>query len=302
MSNASRLGRTALGLAKGCHPGPVAVVTTASIGMARVFGGQRREALRVGAAVLAGQLAIGWQNDWIDADRDRLAARSDKPISSDLVGRGTVGTAAVLAAAACVPASAALGRRGAVAHLVAVASAVSYNAGLKRTVLSILTYGVSFGLLPVVAHDASSREDTTPGWAIAAGALLGMAAHLLNVLPDRDADRDMGVLGLPQRLSPDVSITLATALLLGASGSIAFGAGGLSRRTVGTFGASCAVSGATLLAGRRAGGRMPFRLLLVNVLVQIALVSRTRRGDARWHSGLAARRPTYAAGFSTTWS
>ena len=278
--NASTLGRTALGLVKGCHPGPVAAVTIASVGMARVFGGRRREALRVGAAVLAGQLAIGWQNDWIDAERDRLAARSDKPISSGLVGRGTVGTAAVLAGAACLPASAALSRRGAVAHLVAVASGISYNAGLKRTVLSILTYGVSFGLLPVVAHDASPGEDATPGWAIVAGALLGMAAHLVNVLPDRDADRNMGVLGVPQRLSPDQSLTLATLLLLGASGSIAFGSGGVSRRTAGTFGASCAVSGAALLAGRRAGGRMPFRLFLVNVLVQISLVSRTRRDDA----------------------
>jgi 4-hydroxybenzoate polyprenyltransferase len=276
VSSANRLGRAALGLAKGCHPGPVAVVTAASIGMARVFGGQRNASLRVGAAVLAGQLAIGWQNDWIDAERDRLAARLDKPISSDLIGRGTVGTAAVLAAAACVPASAALGRRAAVAHLVAVASAVSYNVALKRTVLSIVTYGVSFGLLPVVAHDASPWEDTTPGWAIAAGALLGMAAHLVNVLPDRDADRELGVMGVPQRLSPDASLALATALLLGASGSIAFGAGGLSRRTVSAFGASCAVSGATLLAGRRAGGRMPFRLLLVDALVQIALVSQIR--------------------------
>lgn len=271
--------RIALGLAKGCHPGPVAAVTTASIGMARVFGGQRREALRVGAAVLAGQLAIGWQNDWIDADRDRVAGRSDKPIPSDLVGRETVGIAAMLATAACVPASAALGRRSAVAHLVAVVSAFSYNAGLKRTVLSILTYGVSFGLLPVVAHDASPREDTTPGWATTAGALLGMAAHLVNVLPDRDTDRDLGVLGVPQRLSPDASLTLATGLLLAASGNIAFGAGGLSRHTVRTFGASCTVSATTLLAGRRAGGRMPFRLLLVNVLLQIALVSRTPHGD-----------------------
>jgi 4-hydroxybenzoate polyprenyltransferase len=270
--------------------------------MARVFGGERREALRVGAAVLAGQLAIGWQNDWIDAERDRLAARLDKPISLDLVGRGTVGTAAVLAAAACVSASAALGRRAALAHLVAVASAVSYNAGLKRTVLSILTYGVSFGLLPVVAHDASPREDTTPGWAIAAGALLGMAAHLVNVLPDRDADRDMGVLGLPQRLSPDVSLTLATVLLLGASGSIAFGAGGLSRRTVTTFGASCAVSGATLLAGRRAGGRMPFRLLLGNVLVQIALASRNPPQSRAIAQRSTCARPVCAAGGSATWS
>jgi protoheme IX farnesyltransferase len=295
VSSASGVRRTALGLAKACHPGPVAAVTTASIGMARVFGGQRREALRVGAAVFAGQLAIGWQNDWVDADRDRLAARSDKPISSDLVGRGTVGTAAVLAAAVCVPASAALSRRGALAHLTAVASAFSYNAGLKRTVLSILTYGVSFGLLPVVAHDASPREDKTPGWAIAAGALMGMAAHLVNVLPDRDADREMGVLGLPQRLSPDTSLTLATALLLGASGSIAFGSGGLSRRTMGTFGASCAVSGATLLAGRRAGGRMPFRLLLVNALVQIALVSGARPSDAPSPSGPPRRQPIRAA-------
>ena len=278
------------------------MVTIASIGLARVFGGERRDALRVGAAVFAGQLAIGWQNDWIDAERDGLAARWDKPISSDLVGRGTVGTAAVLAAAACVPASAALGRRGALAHVVAVASAVSYNAGLKKTVLSILTYGVSFGLLPVVAHDAFPREDTTPGWAIAAGALLGTAAHLINVLPDRDADRELGVRGVPQRLSPDVSLTLATGLLLAASGSIAFGAGGLSRRSAGTFGASCAVSGATLLAGRRAGGRMPFRLLLVNVLVQIALASPARRDDARSHNGPPARGPIGAGGLSAMWS
>jgi len=279
-----RVRRIALGLAKGCHPGPVAAVTTASMGMAWVFGGQRREALRVGAAVLAGQLAIGWQNDWIDAERDRLAARSDKPIPSGLAGRGTVGTASVLATALCIPTSAALGRRSAVAHLVAVTSAFSYNVGLKRTVLSILTYGVSFGLLPVVAHDASPQKDTTPGWVIAAGALVGMAAHLVNVLPDRDADRDLGVLGLPQRLSPDASFTLATALLLAASGSVAFGAGGLSRASVGTFGASCSVSVTTLLAGRQAGGRMPFRLLLVNVLAQLALVSRAATGPLGGHA------------------
>lgn len=280
MSNASRLGRTALGLAKACHPGPVAAVTASAVGLTRLFGGRRREALRVGVAVLVGQLAIGWQNDWIDADRDRQAARTNKPIAADLVGGGTVRNAAVVAGLACIPASAALGRRGALAHLVALASAGSYNAGLKRTVLSIVTYAVSFGLLPVIAHDAHPREEATPGWAIAAGALLGMSAHLVNVLPDRDADRELGVLGVPQRLPPEGSLALATALLVGASGSIAFGASGLSRRTVGTFGASCAVSGVTLLAGQRLGERTPFRLLLANALLQILLVSRTVDRDA----------------------
>ena len=285
VSDASRLGPTTCGLARACHPGPVAAVTASAVGLTRLFGGRRCEVLRVGAAVLVGQLAIGWQNDWIDADRDRQAARPDKPIVSDLIAGGTVRNAAVVAGLACIPASAALGRRSALAHLVALASAGSYNAGLKRTVLSIFTYAVSFGLLPVVAHDAHPREEATPGWAIAAGALLGMSAHLVNVLPDRDADRELGVLGVPQRLPPEASLALATALLLGASGTIAFGAGGLSRQAVGTFGASCAVSGVTLLAGQRLGGRTPFRLLLANALLQILLVSRTVDRDALSQSG-----------------
>ena len=36
---------------------------------------------------------------------------------------------------------------------------------------------------------------------------------------------------------------------------------------------------------------MPFRLLLVNVLVQIALVSRTRSSDTRSHDRPPASRP-----------
>jgi protoheme IX farnesyltransferase len=272
--DASGLRRTALGLVKACHPGPVAAVTAASIAMARVFGGRRRDALRVGTAVLAGQLAIGWQNDWVDAERDRLAARSDKPLPADLLTRETLGAAALLAAAVCLPTSAALSRRGALAHLVAVASAVSYNAGLKRTPLSILTYAVSFGLLPVVAHDAWRREDTTPEWAVAAGAFMGMSAHLVNVLPDREADRELGVMGFPQRLSADASLALAAMLLVGASGSIAFGTAGVSRRTVRLCGLSCAASGAMVLAGRRCRGRMAFRLFLINGLAQVALVAR----------------------------
>jgi hypothetical protein len=38
-------------------------------------------------------------------------------------------------------------------------------------------------------------------WAFAAGALLGVAAHFANVLPDLDDDRATGVRGLPQSLA-----------------------------------------------------------------------------------------------------
>jgi len=38
-------------------------------------------------AVLLGQLSIGWQNDWTDAERDRAAGRADKPISAGEISR-----------------------------------------------------------------------------------------------------------------------------------------------------------------------------------------------------------------------
>ena len=42
------------------------------------------------AAVLAGQLTIGWGNDLVDAERDRQVGRADKPLA-----HGELSTAAV---------------------------------------------------------------------------------------------------------------------------------------------------------------------------------------------------------------
>ena len=106
----------------------------------------------------------------------------------------------VAAAAACVPLSLALGRRAGAAHLVAVASALSYNAGLKAGPLSFAPYAVSFGLLPDVVALAAPGGRAAPGWASAAGALLGVGAHLANALPDLEDDLATGVRGLPHRL------------------------------------------------------------------------------------------------------
>ena len=39
------------------------------------------------AAVLAGQLSIGWLNDVLDAERDRTAGRADKPVAAGAVSR-----------------------------------------------------------------------------------------------------------------------------------------------------------------------------------------------------------------------
>ena len=58
--------------------------------------------LAVGAAVLAGQLSVGWHNDWLDAERDSAAARPDKPVATGAVSRRTVARCALIALAAAV--------------------------------------------------------------------------------------------------------------------------------------------------------------------------------------------------------
>ena len=105
----------------------------------------------------------------------------------------------------------------------AVAAALAYDIGLKRTVWSWLPYAVAFGLLPVVVWLVSPQDGLPPTWLVLAGALLGVGAHGANVLPDYDRDRASGVLGLPQQLDPLV-LRLGTATaLLGALALLTFG-------------------------------------------------------------------------------
>ena len=202
---------TARGLLSACHPGPTAAVTALATALAVSV--DARPVL-VCLAFLTGQLSVGWSNDWIDAERDRSVARPDKPVVQGLPA-ASVRTAALLAATACVPLSLALGWRAGAAHLVAVASAWLYNARLKATVLSWAPYALSFGLVPSVV--TLVRHAWAPAWATAAGALLGVAAHAANVLPDLAQDRLTGVRGLPQRLGARGAALLAGGCLLAAS-------------------------------------------------------------------------------------
>ena len=58
-----------------------------------------------------------------------------------------------------------------------------------------------------------------------AGALLGVAAHFANVLPDLDDDVATGVRGLPHRLGARASALLAPLLVFGASAAIVLAPG-----------------------------------------------------------------------------
>lgn len=195
------------------HPGPTVTVTVLAAVIAAAVGHPWSLVAVVAFAVVAGQLSIGLANDWIDADRDRAVGRSDKPVAHGLVAVSTVRTAAFVTAAVAVLVSLFLGPVAAVAHVVLVAAGWAYDAGLKRTVWSVAPFVVAFGLLPVVAVAAGGGAWPT-WWAIATGAVFGVAIHCTNVLPDLLDDAATGVRGFPHRLGLRGAGTLAFAALV----------------------------------------------------------------------------------------
>ena len=258
-------------LAAASHPAPTAVVTVLAVALVAGLGAPVATVLLVGAAVLAGQLSVGWSNDWLDAARDRAVGRADKPLATGAVTDRVVRDAALAAVVACAGASWATGPVPGTVHLVAVGSAWAYNLGLKRTRASFVPYAVSFGLLP--AFLALAAGTAPPVALVATGALLGAGAHVANVLPDLDDDAATGVHGLPHRLGRRVSSVLAPVLLAGGVAVVVLGLPGRSAATL-TVGAGAvllaAAAGALGLA--RPASRAPFGLSMGVAAVCVGLL------------------------------
>lgn len=209
-----------------CHPIPSLAVTGLAAGLSALADLHLAQGIWVTAAVLAGQLSIGWSNDYLDADRDRAVHRTDKPVAAGDVPASAAGLAALAAVVAAIALAAPLGWRGMGAALLVVLCGWLYNLGLKGTALSWLPYAVAFGALPAVATLSDSPPRMAPAWALAAGAALGVAAHLANVLPDLGEDAQTGVRGLPHRIGARATALTGAAILLAASAAVLFGAGG----------------------------------------------------------------------------
>lgn len=205
------------------HPGPTATVTVLAAVIAAAVGHPVWLVVLVALTVVAGQLSIGLANDWIDADRDRAVGRSDKPVAQGLVTKRAVRNAAFGTAAAAVVLSLFLGPLAAVAHLVLVAAGWAYDAGLKRSVWSVAPFVVAFGMLPVVAVSAGPDPRLPAVWAIATGAVFGVAIHCTNVLPDLVDDAATGIRGFPHRLGLHAAGVVAFASLVVAAGLVLFG-------------------------------------------------------------------------------
>lgn len=264
------MGESTLGLARAAHPGPTVAVTTVAVLLAVSAELTGSQLVLVATTVLVGQLSIGWSNDWLDAARDAAAGRADKPTTDGAVSVGMVRRAALTAGLLTVPLSLAAGWVG-TWHLVLVASGWVYNLGLKGTPWSPVPYVVGFAALPVYVEGVA---DTRASWWLAvAGGMLGASAHFANAAPDVAQDRQIGVLGLPQRIGARASLVVAL-VLLGLVGGLLLtelDAGGAQLTTSALLVLVPVLGGSVLVATNRVG-RPAFVLVMVAAVADVALL------------------------------
>ena len=250
------------------HPGPAFAVTLLAGLLGVAVGLGPADLVLVVAAVLTGQLSIGWSNDLIDAQRDRAVGRTDKPLATGELDERVVRIACAVALVATVPLSLLTGIVAGLVQLLTVASGWAYNLGLKSTAWSWAPYAVAFGALPAYVSLVDNPDQLPPWWMVTAGALLGVGAHLVNVLPDLADDAATGVRGLPHRLGARRSSALAAAVLVAATVAIVVGASVEPAVAV----VALVVVGGLAVVALVTEGRTPFRAAIAMALVDVAML------------------------------
>ena len=244
------------------HPEPVFAVTAACAVLAAAAGRGWVGTLLVIAAVLPGQLFVGWSNDLFDVEVDRRAGRTDKPLANAEVSTATVKVAIVVALFSTVIASFANGLAAGALHLGAVGAATLYNRGVKATVFSAVPYAVAFGSVPSFVTLGLAHPRFAPAWATIAAAALGAGAHFTQALADIESDTEQGVGGLPARVGPTASL-VAAALLLGLSALAALlGPGHPGKVQLVGLAVATGLVGGILVTGLGGRRRVAFRLTL----------------------------------------
>src|SRR5215218_228854 len=253
----------ARGVARGpWHPATQLEILHAAPAFAVVGVGLAFGLLAMRAGLLIGnQYAAGALNDAVDADADAPAGR-DKPIQRGVISRRAVATAAVVAGVALGPATFALA-------VVGLACAWSYDLWLKGTMFSAWPFAVAVPVVPLFGYGAAGRFPAVLWWAWPIGALLAVATHLADALPDVERDRATGVRGLATRLGVGRAAAVAAACYAAAVVMALFSGLAAGDRPVVAAGAALAVALglAALPVGARgpAGRRVAYRLVLAGM-------------------------------------
>lgn len=257
-------------LARSTHPEPSIAVTLIAVVLGIGLGLDPQRLVLLGLAFLGNQFSVGLSNDWLDAERDRAVGRTDKPVALGLVSTRLARAAAFTSATFAILVTLPLGLWATAANALFLLCGWSYNAWLKNTPVSVVTYAVGFGAIPLIVSLARPIPAVAAPWAIGVGALLGIAAHFANVLPDLDDDSRTGVSGLPHRLGRRVSGVVVCSSLAAAALLAFFGPAG-GKTTIQWVGVivTLLLALGVAVALRRAPTRLLFQLIIAAALVNV---------------------------------
>lgn len=204
--------RRIIGLLRASHFGPNLLVTFISLFFAQLYWWEG-PAIVIAMGVFCGQLVVGWSNDIIDFKDDLLHNRQKKPLVSGQISLRLLQNSLrmMLPLAIVINLFGPLGFVGGGLSVLAIGLAVAYNFYFKFTIFSWLPFAIAFGALPSCM--ALSKGQAPELWMWLGGALLGTAAHFLNVIKDMDEDHVSGIKGLPQRIGTKASTASAITLI-----------------------------------------------------------------------------------------
>lgn len=209
-------------LLRTAHPRQ-ALLTAVGLAVAAALAGRpTREVGLVFATVLVGQAILGWHNDLVDRDRDRVHGAGGKPIAQGRIDAGTVWFSVACGLLLLVPLSLSNGLVAGSSYLIAIAIGLLANVMLRRGILSWVPWAASFALFPAFLSYGGWGGETLarpfgapPEVAMTVlAALLGIGVHVLRALPGLVADHADGWRSLPLRIALK---TGATKLLIVAS-------------------------------------------------------------------------------------
>lgn len=203
------------GLLRASHLGPNLLVTSLSYFFAQLYWWEG-PALVIAFGVFCGQLVVGWSNDLIDYKDDLFHDRLTKPLVAGDISVESLQRwlRAMVPIALVINLLGPLGFVGGGLSVFSIGWAIAYNFYFKFTVLSWLPFAIAFGSLP--SSMALSKEQVPPVWMWVGGALLGIAAHFLNVIKDMKQDHVSGIKGLPQRFGTKASVIAAVVMIVSA--------------------------------------------------------------------------------------
>ena len=200
------------GLLKASHFGPTLLVTAISWFFAAYYWWEG-PAYVIAFGVFTGQLVVGWSNDLYDYQDDLMHNRQNKPLVAGVISQSylkhwlTFMVPFSFVANLLGP----LSFKGGLVYMFGISMGVAYNFYFKFNIFSWFPFALAFAALPSCI--AISKGVTPPIWMWLGGALLGSAAHFINVIKDMDQDRASGIGGAPQRLGKQNSIAAAAVLI-----------------------------------------------------------------------------------------